>query len=183
MNARALTVCLAAAWLAGCQWLPEQSSRDDVPGPPTVAQDETPSCYAEVPSFVDDACLLRDWVAFGLASQRGDGEWRERMSERLVGSRTETRLARAVVLSWGPPSQWKQASELFKADLHAAPPRLQPLLRYWLNEIERRRDQQHRLTDSEQSRTALAEEKEALTQKLDALTDIERNINSRQRTE
>nr|WP_223287374.1 hypothetical protein [Halomonas elongata] len=60
---------------------------------------------------------------------------------------------------------------------------MQPLLRYWLNEIERRRDQQGRLTDSEQARTALVEEKEALTQKLDALTDIERNINSRQRTE
>ncbi|MDT8894719.1 hypothetical protein RSO41_08605 [Halomonas sp. I1] len=181
MNARALMVCLAAAWLTGCQWLPAQS-RDDV-AETTVAKVETPNCYAEVPGFADETCLLRDWVAFGLASQRGDGEWRERMRERLVGTQTETRLARAVVMSWGPPSQWKQASELFKADLHAAPPRLQPLLRYWLNEIERRRDQQHRLASSEQARDALVEEKEALAQKLDALTDIERNINSRQRTE
>ncbi|CBV41503.1 hypothetical protein [Halomonas elongata] len=183
MNARALIVCLAAAWLAGCQWLPEQSRTTTTAGVDAVAKDEIESCYAEVPGFADDACLLHDWVAFGLASQRGDDEWRARMRERLAGSRTEARLARAVVLSWGPPSQWKQASELFKADLHAAPPRLQPLLRYWLNEIERRRDQQGRLTDSEQARTALVEEKEALTQKLDALTDIERNINSRQRTE
>ncbi|SHK44441.1 hypothetical protein [Halomonas caseinilytica] len=181
MNARALTICLAALWLAGCQWLPEQS-RKNVTGP-SVRQDDTPSCYAEVPGFADDACLLRDWVGFGLAAQRGDSEWRERMRERLAGSQTEERLARAVVLSWGPPSQWKQASELFKADLHAAPSRLQPLLRYWLNEVERRREQQNRLADSEEARGTLAAEKEALTQKLDALTDIERNINSRQRNE
>nr|WP_223287375.1 hypothetical protein [Halomonas elongata] len=66
-----------------------------------MAKDEIESCYAEVPGFADDACLLHDWVAFGLASQRGDDEWRSRMRERLAGSRTEARLARAVVLSWG----------------------------------------------------------------------------------
>ncbi|MDR5866754.1 hypothetical protein [Halomonas koreensis] len=182
MILRPLMLCLAAAWLAGCQWLPERLT-GQAPREPVVQEATAGACYAEIPDFGADACLLPDWVAFGLASQRGDRAWRQEMLERLAGEATERRLARAVALAWGSERQWDQASELFKADLHAAPARLQPLLRYWLNEVEGRRGLNRRLVDSRQARQALADEKAALAEKLDALTDIERNINSRQQTE
>ncbi|XKE44919.1 hypothetical protein LG302_16300 [Halomonas organivorans] len=182
MTLRPLLLCLASAWLAGCQWLPERLQGPEIDGP-VVLESDAGACYAEIPDLADDGCLLHDWVGFGLASQRGDRAWREDMLARLEGRGTDRRLARAVTLAWGSERQWDQASELFKADLHAAPPRLQPLLRYWLNEVEGRRGLNQRLAESRQSREALAEENAALVEKLEALTAIERNINSRQQTE
>ena len=182
MTLRPLILGLASTLLVGCQWLPEnlQGPRDN-PGP--QVQLSAGACFSEVPSFADNACLLHDWVGFGLASQRGNRAWRDGMLLTLEGESAEKRLGRAVLLAWGDETQWDQASELFKADLHAAPARLQPLLRYWLNEVEGRRNLSRKLVEEQSEREALAAENEALTEKLDALTAIERNINSRQQTE
>lgn len=188
MTLRPLLACLLGVWLAGCEMLP---------APPFEAHSErshavpaSGDCHAEQPSFVDEGCLLSDWIDFGLASQRGDRTWREAMLKRLGGEAAEQRLARAVALSWGAQRQWEHASELFKADLSAAPQALQPLLRYWLNELERRRAMFGRLSaaqtaqaDSEASRAALEEKNADLEKKLEALTAIERSINLRQQTE
>lgn len=188
MTLRPLLVGLLAIWLAGCEMLP----RPSLESPPEPHHGVTPAsdCDAERPSFVDQGCLLSDWVAFGLASQRGDRAWRTTMLERLEGEAAERRLARAVALAWGSQRQWKQASELFKADLSAAPRALQPLLRYWLNALERRRAMAERLNtaqssraDSEASRAALEEENADLQKKLEALTAIEQRINMRKQTE
>lgn len=189
MRLRPLLACATLLWLAGCELMPES--------PFAVPQGRTASevaaageCQADVPGFSDEACLLPDWVAFGLAAQRGDRTWREAMLTRLEGSATERRLARAVALSWGSERQWDQASELYKADLAAAPVALQPLLRYWLNELEGRRALAGRLestrgelADTEQRRAALEEENAALAEKLEALTAIEQSINLRQQTD
>ncbi|KGE77264.1 hypothetical protein CVH10_03845 [Halomonas sp. ND22Bw] len=176
---RPLLLCLLSAGLTGCQWLPQNLSGE--PREPVV--EESAGCYAELPDFGDRECLLEEWTAFGLASQRGDRDWRDVTLTRLSGESHDQRLARAVVLAWGNEREWDQASELYKADLHAAPARLQPLLRYWLNELEGRRALGQRLAESRRAQRALEEEKAALDEKLDALTDIERNINSRQQTE
>ncbi|WP_027960253.1 hypothetical protein [Halomonas halodenitrificans] len=188
MTLRPLVVCLLAIWLAGCEMLPRPSFES--PSERNSAVTPSNDCYAERPSFVDEGCLLSNWVDFGLASQRGDRAWRNTMLERLEGEAAERRLARAVALSWGNQRQWKQASELFKADLSAAPRSLQPLLRYWLNELERRRAMVGRLSaaqssraDSEASRAALEEENADLQKKLEALTAIEQSINMRKQIE
>lgn len=178
MRFRPLGACLMALWLAGCQWLPEQPfSQAEAP-----AMEVSPVCEAEVPAFTDDACLLPDWVAFGLASQRGDRDWRSDMLQRLEGSQAERRLARAVVLAWGSERQWDQASELYKADLSEAPTELQPLLRYWLNELEGRRAMAGRLARSASELAELEAENAELAEKLEALTAIERSINLRQQS-
>ena len=179
MIPRPLLLCLLSAGLTGCQWLPAQLSGQ----PREPAVEEHAGCYAEIPDFGEPACLLEEWVALGLASQRGDREWRDVTLMRVSGDSHDQRLARAVVMAWGNEREWTQASELFKADLHTAPSRLQPLLRYWLNELEGRRALGQRLEESRRERLAVEEEKAALDEKLDALTDIERNINSRQQTE
>ena len=95
-----------------------------------------------------------------------------------------------MVLAWGNQSQWERASELYKADLAAAPVLLQPLLRYWLNELEGRRARAGRLNaaesaqaQSEARRAALEEENADLEKKLEALTAIERSINLRQQAD
>ncbi|MCK2184660.1 hypothetical protein [Halomonas getboli] len=176
---RPLLLCLLSVGLTGCQWLPEKLTGK--PQEPVV--EEHAGCYADIPDFGEPACLLQEWVAFGLASQRGDRDWRDLTLQRVSGDTHDQRLARAVVLSWGSESEWNRASELYKADLSAAPARLQPLLRYWLNELEGRRALGQRLNESRQAQQTLADEKAALDEKLDALTDIERNINSRQQTE
>ncbi|GED22402.1 hypothetical protein HHA01_13790 [Halomonas halmophila] len=178
MQSRTWSVCLTALWLTGCQWLPMAPEQGQEGNAPT--QPEAMECYTQAPGFRDSACLLQEWVAFGLASQRADSEWRSDMLERFKGTRAEARLARAMVMAWGPVAQWKQASELLKADLHAAPSKLQPLLRYWLNELERRRDLQYRHYQVLEEQKNLEADKQALEEKLDALTDIERNINSRE---
>ncbi|MCG6658438.1 hypothetical protein HOP52_11810 [Halomonas campisalis] len=178
MSFRPLCACLTALWLAGCQWLPEQTfSQAETPSPA-----KSPVCAAELPDFTDDACLLPDWVAFGLASQRGDRDWRSAMLQRLEGSEAERRLARAVALGWGSERQWDQASELYKADLDAAPAELQPLLRYWLNELEGRRAMAGRLARSANELAELEAENAELAEKLEALTAIERSINLRQQS-
>ena len=46
---------------------------------------------------------------------------------------------RAVVLSWDGPGEWREASDLYKASIDAAPSRLQPLpSRRWTPRIPRR---------------------------------------------
>lgn len=178
MRIRSLLVGVAAVWLTGCQWLPDR--------PFAPAEDASPvvevSCHAAVPSFEDAACLLPDWIAFGLASQRGDRPWREGRLEQLEGEAPEQRLGRAVLLMWGNESQWDRASELYKADLHAAPADLQPLLRYWLNELEGRRAMAGRLARTRSELAALEAENAELADKLEALTAIEQSINLRQQS-
>ena len=182
---RPLLACATVLLLAGCQLLPE--SPFAVPAGRTTSELAVAGeCQAEVPDFADEPCLLPDWAAFGLASQRGDRAWRDAMLARLQGRASERRLARAVVLAWGSEGQWDQASELYKADLAAAPAELQPLLRYWLNELEGRRAMAGRLegvrgelADSERRRAALEEDNADLAEKLEALTAIEQSINLR----
>lgn len=178
MSLRPLCIGAVTLWLAGCQWLPEQPFANAEPDEPAVSA----ACFAEVPTFDDDACLLPDWIAFGLASQRGDRAWRDTMLERLEGPLPKRRLARAVALSWGSEREWQRAAELYKADLHAAPAALQPLLRYWLNELEGRRAMAGRLERSREELAALEAENAELAEKLEALTAIERNINLRQQS-
>lgn len=164
---------LAVSLIAGCQLLPDQNT-----APPIV--NDSDQCLETVPSLADSDCLLEAWVDFGLAAQRGDDAWREDILERASGEDKRARLARAVVYTWSDDrSDWEQASELFKADLAAAPSQLQPLLRQWLNGLEVRRDLAGALARSESSRRQLVEERDELAEKLDALTAIEQSINSR----
>jgi hypothetical protein len=190
MRSRPLLACMTALWLAGCELLPESPFAQSPGGTPASGPAPTSGCHAEVPGFADEACLLHDWVAFGLASQRGDRTWRDAMLGRLEGETPAQRLARAVALSWGSERQWDQAAALYDSDLHAAPVALQPLLRYWLNELEGRRAMAGRLestrgelADAESRRTRLEEENAALAEKLEALTAIEQSINLRQQNE
>lgn len=136
-------------------------------------------CNEAIPTLVESACLVDAWVAFGLASQRGDRAWRDGMLEQAQGSAPEQHLQRAVILAWGNESQWSEAAQLMREDIYAAPSDLQPLLRYWLNEVEGRRNLASRLARSESERRGLAEENESLAEKLEALTDIEQSINLR----
>ncbi len=182
--------CLAVLWLAGCELIPESPLGDSRPPSTNGPAPGTADCQAEIPDFADEACLLHDWMAFGLASQRGDRDWRDGMLTRLAGSAAEQRLARAVALAWGNENEWHRASELYKADLHAAPGELQPLLRYWLNELEGRRAAAGRLATARRElaelqaqHAGLEEENAALAEKLEALTAIEQSINLRQQTE
>ncbi|MCK0768837.1 hypothetical protein [Chromohalobacter canadensis] len=171
MNIRMLLVALCAgSLLTGCQWMTQETS---APAAPVT------SCNDDIPKLADNVCLVDDWIDFGLASQRGDSEWRDTMLTRLQGDMPHLKLARAVVLAWGERDGWEQASELYKADISAAPSRLQPLLRQWLNELEARRDLASDLAKSESRRQALGRERDDLAEKLDALTAIEQSINSR----
>ncbi|MFW6346333.1 MAG: hypothetical protein ACOC0M_08420 [Halomonas sp.] len=188
MHVRPLLACLAVTWLTGCALFPEAPFGQAPASSRTGAA--AAGCHAEVPGFANADCLLHDWVAFGLASQRGDRAWRDAMLSRLDGPAAEQRLGRAVALGWGSESQWDRASELYKADLHAAPAALQPLLRYWLNELEGRRAMASRLVTSNQAladmeaqHTVMQEENTALAEKLEALTAIEQSINLRQQHE
>ena len=190
MNVRPWLLCLAMALLAGCQYLPERLQSLSGQSPLEGASGGATTCHAELPDFDNVPCLLDDWVAFGLASQRGDRVWREATLTRLGGERPERRLARAVLLAWGSERQWDRAAALYKADLHAAPPELQPLLRYWLNELEGRRRLAGQLAESRaehraamEENEALSEELESMTEKLEQLTEIEQSINLRQQNE
>ncbi|MDN3521455.1 hypothetical protein [Halomonas ramblicola] len=190
MTFRPLLACLAAAWLAGCEMLPQGASGPPSSSTTSKAAAAASGCHAVVPDFDNEACLLQDWLAYGLASQRGDRQWRDTMLTRLEGPGAERRLARAVVLGWGTEREWDRAAELYEADLSAAPVTLQPLLRYWLNELEGRRamgddltSARDELAEHETQRAALEEENATLEKKLEALTAIERSINLRQQTE
>ncbi|SDM06223.1 hypothetical protein SAMN05192555_10912 [Franzmannia pantelleriensis] len=175
MNYRILLSLAAATLLAGCETLPGMQQSEPEP------EAELPSqCNEPIPTLVESTCLLDAWVAYGLASQRGDREWREAQLEQLQGSTPEQHLQRAVVLAWGSERQWDQAASMLEEDLHAAPSDLQPLLRYWLNDVEGRRSLANRLERSESQRRSLAEENQSLAEKLEALTDIEQSINLRQ---
>ncbi|EPC02781.1 hypothetical protein L861_23495 [Litchfieldella anticariensis FP35 = DSM 16096] len=167
---------LAMVLLTGCQGFP--------PTPYTAGQEEgeETTCDEAIPTLKESHCLLDAWVDFGLASQRGDREWRESTLERLQREDSRSRLARAVALSWGTESQWDQAAEILRADLHTAPSDLQPLLSYWLNELEGRRAMGEKIAGSEAERQALAAENKELADKLEALTAIEQSINLRQQS-
>jgi len=165
--------------LAGCQSLSGGAS--------------TPHGCGDVPTFADNVCLLDSWVAFGLEAQRGDAAWRQQVLSEIGASRAEQKAARAVVLSWDGPSEWRQASNLYKATISTAPARLQPLLQQWLNGLEERRElyaqqgaggsRQGGNNDDTQAlkreNRKLKQQLEEMSDKLDALTDIERTINSR----
>ncbi len=166
--------------ISGCEMLPIESVGDETPA--VEALDLT-TCHVEVPTFAESSCMLTDWIAFGLASQRGDRQWRDAMLARLEGHAPEQRLGRAVALSWGSEAQWDQASELYKADLSLAPAELQPLLRYWLNELEGRRALDDRAGRHHGEVARLRQENKELADKLDAMTAIEQNINLRQQAE
>ncbi len=175
MNYRVVAALVGAALLAGCQWLPEAPQGLASP-PPTGA-----SCEREVPLLVESDCLLDAWVAFGLASQRGDREWREELLARLAGEDERSRLARAILLAWGNERQWDRATALLEdTTIVAAPEPLRPLLRYWRNDLEGRRALAGRLARSERQREALEAERLELEEKLEALTAIEQSINLRQ---
>ncbi|PMR76070.1 hypothetical protein [Billgrantia endophytica] len=170
----------SALWLAGCELLPEQTHAR----PEEAA--EALECHATVPTFDEEVCLLPDWIAFGLASQRGDSTWRnaklETLEARLAGREIELSLARAVALAWGSERQWSQAADLYRDNLHEAPAKLQPLLRYWLNELEGRRSMSGQLARARGDVAAMKQENEQLAEKLEALTAIEQNINLRQQS-
>ncbi|MDR5906435.1 hypothetical protein [Franzmannia qiaohouensis] len=175
MNYRTLLSLATAMLLVGCEAFPAMQQSEVEPEPELPTQ-----CDEPIPTLVESACLVEAWVAYGLASQRADREWRDEQLEQLEGSTPEQHLQRAVVLAWGSERQWDQAAALLEEDLHAAPSDLQPLLRYWLNEVEGRRALSNRLQRSENERRSLAEANESLTEKLEALTDIEQSINLRQ---
>ncbi|SFT62791.1 hypothetical protein [Halomonas saccharevitans] len=188
MTLRPWLTCLTTLWLAGCQYLPTPLPSSGVSMPNTAQG--TLSCTDALPDFDDDECLMPEWVAFGLASQRGDRAWREATLASLAGEAKQRRLSRAVLLSWGSEQQWDRASELYKADLASAPAELQPLLRYWLNELEGRRrlagqlaERRRALDAAAEENAALTEELEAMAEKLEQLTAIEQNINLRQQSE
>lgn len=168
LGASLLAIALVSS---GCQWVPQRMERN------VAEQDQ---CLTEIPTLEETDCMLAAWVDFGLAAQRGDSEWRRHILEEADGLAPRQRLARAVVLSWAGRDHWKDASELFKADLALAPSSLQPLLRQWLNGLEARRALVDELADSEKARKQVSRERDSLVKKLDALTEIEESINSRQ---
>ncbi|WP_355659616.1 hypothetical protein [Halomonas salifodinae] len=175
MNYRLAAALVGAALLAGCQWLPE--APQSIAPPPTTGA----SCDREIPLLVESDCLLDAWVAFGLASQRGDREWRDGLLARLDGEDERSRLARAAVLAWGSEREWDRAATLLENTvIDDAPESLQPLLRYWRNDLEGRRALVGRLARSEDERRALVAERQELEEKLEALTAIEQSINLRQ---
>src|SRR5690554_946368 len=169
-----------ALLLSGCELLPEQGVAS-TEQPPAAA-----SCRTVEPSFEEDACLLYGWVAYGLASQRGDAEWRRETLETLDTAQAtlegEQELRRAVILSWGNERQWGEASELYQAHTHAAPADLQPLLRYWRNELEGRRSLASQNSNARDRLASLQNENSELADKLEALTAIEQNMNLRQQS-
>ncbi|MBZ0330092.1 hypothetical protein KZO25_07135 [Halomonas sp. ANAO-440] len=183
MKVRILFACAAALWMAGCEFLPEQGRAEATEEEEVIA---TVDCPGGVPTFEADACLLPDWIALGLASQRGDSDWRSakltELEQALADNEDEHHLARAITLAWGSERQWTQAAELFETHLRAAPEQLQPLLRYWRNELEGRRAMSGRLTRTQGELVAQREENEQLAEKLEALTAIEQNINLRQQS-
>lgn len=164
--------------LAGCQSL----SREPVPY----------GC-GDIPTYADNVCLVDAWVSFGLESQRGDDDWRDAILNQVGQSRMDQKAVRAVVLSWDGPGEWQQASNLYKASIGSAPPRLQPLLQQWLNELEERRDLyaqrgtsvarqssgQNDMQALKRENATLKRQLKEMSDKLDALTDIERTINAR----
>lgn len=171
--------------LSGCELLPHQSTTEPEP------QGSTPAvCPAAQPTLEPDACLLHDWVAYGLDSQRGDREWRRQALAALGSaeldtegtSEAERELVRAVALAWGTERQWREASELYQAHTQAAPEALQPLLRYWRNELEGRRSLASQNSNARAQMASLQSENAELADKLEALTAIEQNMNLRQQS-
>jgi len=159
----------------------------------SLSGEPVPYGCGEIPTYADNVCLVDAWVAFGLQAQRGDDDWRDETLAEVGQRRMDQKAVRAVVLSWDGAGEWREASDLYKASINSAPTRLQPLLQQWLNELEERR-QLYAQRDTSASRQggshndtqALKQENEKLKQqleemsnKLDALTDIERTINAR----
>ncbi|MCM2971953.1 hypothetical protein [Larsenimonas suaedae] len=162
-----------AALLSGCQMM-----STDAP----VSSGNANCFYYGPPVLVEGECLLPNWVSFGLKAQREDSDWRRDMLKQTADDTAQDRLARAVVLSWSGKDQWKQAAELYKRDISGAPSALQPLLRYWLNDLEARRSLVTNVSSNDQQVQRLRRENAELTKKLDALTAIEESMNARRRT-
>ncbi|MFD2191167.1 hypothetical protein [Pistricoccus aurantiacus] len=194
MMKRFLMMLLVGGLLSGCFWKYQ---------PANLAQTRDIGVEAgAVPPLVNSEAALQAWVDYGLAAQRNDQEWREKKMSQIDIYDEQTQLAQAVLLSWGSERQWEKAAALYEAGLPMAPPKLEPLFRYWMNDLKRRRELLRRLYYSESRRqpssvaprqqrdssnveeaTELEEVKRKLketTEKLDALTDIEKNINQRQ---
>ncbi|WP_043528240.1 hypothetical protein [Litchfieldella xinjiangensis] len=176
MDFRVPVSLLAATLLAGCELLPPTEETTGLEEPEAITCDE------RIPTLQESDCLVEAWIDYALASQRGDREWRDDTLGRTERENSRYRLARAVALAWGTEREWALASELLSEDLHAAPSDLQPLLRYWLNEVEGRRAMAQRVVRVEAQRSQLMQENEELARKLEALTAIEQNINLRQHT-
>jgi hypothetical protein len=170
-----------AALLSGCELLPEHAALGTEPQEPAEAAE----CTAE-PIFTDEACLLPNWVAFGLTSQRGDGEWRRQTLDDIAvaqgRSEAERELARAVAMAWGSEREWREAATIYQEYTAAAPEGLQPLLRYWRNELEGRRALAGNRDNARGQLANLQRENAELSEKLEALTAIEQNMNLRQQS-
>ncbi|RDB44740.1 hypothetical protein DU490_00135 [Halomonas sp. DQ26W] len=183
MSSKTLFACATTLWLAGCEFLPEQGRADVTLGEEVTA---TMDCLGGLPTFEVNACLLPEWIALGLASQRGDSDWRSaklsEVEQTLIDREEVRHLARAITLAWGSERQWSQAADLFETHLGAAPEQLQPLLRYWRNDLEGRRAMSGQLARSQSALAAQREENQQLAEKLEALTAIEQNINLRQQS-
>ncbi|MCE8020881.1 hypothetical protein HOP51_12285 [Halomonas sp. MCCC 1A11036] len=179
---KALTIIGLAVLLGGCELLPEHAML----GREAEETSAAVACHAGEPTFEDEACLLHNWVAFSLASQRGDREWRSQTMMELDAapgrSEAERELARAVILAWGNEREWRQATELYREYTHAAPADLQPLLRYWRNELEGRRSLASQGSNARAQAVSLQQENAELAEKLEALTAIEQNMNLRQQS-
>ncbi|WP_027966460.1 hypothetical protein [Halomonas halocynthiae] len=192
MKRRILLVCVMGAFLSGCQVLPLMEGLEE--------GNQELSCLSNMPDFTQDECLLDRWVAYGLASQQGDEQWRSRLLAQLDEAsalRSDQRLVKAVVLAWGSAAQRSQAFSLFQADIDTAPKNLQPLFDYWVGELEQRRKANAQLAEARRTRRVTTQQNralqeqvdelksnvETLTTKIEALTEIERNINARQHRE
>lgn len=178
---KAVVVGGLAALLSGCELLPEHAMLGTEPEEPA----EATACTAQ-PTFADEACLLHNWVAFGLASQRGDNAWRNEAVTEIESaagrSEAERELARAVALAWGSEREWREAATIYQEYTAAAPEELQPLLRYWRNELEGRRSLAGHRDNARGQLANLQRENAELSEKLEALTAIEQNMNLRQQS-
>ena len=97
-------------------------------------------------------------------------------------SEAERELARAVALAWGSERGWREAATSYQEDTAAAPEDLQPLLRYWRNELEGRRSLAGHRDNARGQLANLQRENAELSEKLEALTAIEQNMNLRQQS-
>ncbi|MCM2130030.1 hypothetical protein [Larsenimonas rhizosphaerae] len=139
--------------------------------------------FSGPPVLIEGECLLPNWIAFGIRAQHGNDEWRRDILKQTGDDTPQDRLARAVVLSWGTRAEWKQATALYRTELDKAPVPLQPLLHYWLDELEYRKTLVSSATPTRDPRIQqLADKNAELTRKLDALTAIEESMNARRRS-
>ena len=161
--------------LSGCQMINGQNQNN------VVGTGASNCFFSGPPVLIEGECLLPNWIGFGSRAQHGNDEWRSDMLKQTGDDTPQDRLARAVVLSWGTRAEWKQATALYQAELDKAPVSLQPLLHYWLDELEYRKTLVSSTTTDPRIQQ-LADRNAELTRKLDALTAIEESMNARRRS-